>query len=88
VALGAGGEEALGTNINFLLEQFQIEVVGDSVVRTVYGKYLHPKEALIANGVVNRTVAELALKFGAAANQNDDSSFAKPDHGFAPSPSV
>lgn len=26
----------------------------DSVTRTAYYKYLHPKEALISNGVLNR----------------------------------
>lgn len=28
----------------------------DAVVRTSYYKYFHPKEALIANGVLNRSV--------------------------------
>ena len=28
--------------------------ITDSVVRTVYYKYFHPKEVLISNGVLNR----------------------------------
>lgn len=41
--LGEGGEGRYGTNINYLLEQFGMAVNSDSVVRTVYYKYLHPK---------------------------------------------
>ena len=29
-------------------------LIADSVIRTSYYKYLHPKEALIPNGVLNR----------------------------------
>ena len=29
-------------------------VISDSVTRMVYYKYLHPKEALISNGILNR----------------------------------
>lgn len=34
----------------------------DAVVRTSYYKYYHPKEALVANGVLNRAVAIAAGK--------------------------
>lgn len=34
----------------------------DAVVRTSYYKYYHPKEALVANGVLNRAVAVAAGK--------------------------
>ena len=34
----------------------------DAVVRTSYYKYYHPKEALVANGVLNRAVASAAGK--------------------------
>lgn len=30
--------------------------LSDVVVRTVYYKYFHPKEALVSNGVVNRYI--------------------------------
>jgi intraflagellar transport protein 52 len=36
----------------------------DSVVRTNYHKYFHPKECLISNGVLNRAVSEAAGKNG------------------------
>ncbi|VDL22098.1 unnamed protein product [Hymenolepis diminuta] len=60
VLLGENGESEYSTNINFLLKQFGISVNNDSVVRTSYYKYFHPKEALIPNGILNRTIGEVA----------------------------
>ncbi|CAG0919738.1 unnamed protein product [Notodromas monacha] len=57
-----GGEKKLKTNINFFLEEYGISVNSDAVVRTHFHKYHHPKECLIANGVVNRAVAQAAGK--------------------------
>ncbi|MEE6528343.1 hypothetical protein FKM82_030522, partial [Ascaphus truei] len=54
VMLGEGGETKYDTNINFLLEKYSVMVNSDAVVRNVYYKYFHPKEALISNGVLNR----------------------------------
>lgn len=34
----------------------------DAVIRNVYYKYFHPKEALVSNGVLNRFVSPCALK--------------------------
>lgn len=48
-----GGENKLGTNINFMLEQLGISVNADSVIRKTYFKYLHPKEAYVGNGILN-----------------------------------
>jgi intraflagellar transport protein 52 len=62
VALAAGGEAALGTNVNFLLEEFGLACNADAVVRTVYCKYLHPREVLVQNGVVNRAIDREAGK--------------------------
>ncbi|XP_023333653.1 intraflagellar transport protein 52 homolog isoform X2 [Eurytemora carolleeae] len=62
VMLGDGGEKRFGTNINFLLEECGIMVNNDSVVRTNFYKYFHPKECLIQNGVLNRAVTEIAGK--------------------------
>uniref|UniRef100_A0A674MPI7 Intraflagellar transport 52 homolog (Chlamydomonas) n=1 Tax=Takifugu rubripes TaxID=31033 RepID=A0A674MPI7_TAKRU len=56
VLLGEGGETKYETNINFLLEEFGIMVNNDVVVRNVYYKYLHPKEALVSDGVLNRFI--------------------------------
>ena len=57
-----GGEAKLGTNVNFFLEQFEISTESDAVVRTVYEKYLHPKECLVTNGVLNRALTTAAGK--------------------------
>jgi intraflagellar transport protein 52 len=51
--LAEGGEQKLGTNINAMLEQLGISVNSDSVIRRTFYKYLHPKEAYVANGVLN-----------------------------------
>ncbi len=47
---------------------------GDSVVRTVYYKYLHPKEVLITNGVVNRDIPDIVKKISSKSKEfsNDD----------------
>ncbi|KAM9759596.1 intraflagellar transport protein 52 homolog [Menidia menidia] len=62
VMLGEGGEVKYETNINFLLEEFGIMVNNDAVVRNVYYKYFHPKEALVSNGVLNREISRAAGK--------------------------
>ncbi|XP_051269966.1 intraflagellar transport protein 52 homolog isoform X2 [Dicentrarchus labrax] len=62
VMLGEGGEVKYDTNINFLLEDFGIMVNNDAVVRNVYYKYFHPKEALVSNGVLNREISRAAGK--------------------------
>ncbi|KAF5906132.1 myb-related protein B, partial [Clarias magur] len=60
--LGEGGEVKYDTNINFLLEEFGVMVNNDAVVRNVYYKYFHPKEALVSNGVLNREISRAAGK--------------------------
>ncbi|XP_036415937.1 intraflagellar transport protein 52 homolog [Colossoma macropomum] len=60
--LGEGGEVSYDTNINFLLEEFGIMINSDTVVRNVYYKYFHPKEALVSNGVLNREISRAAGK--------------------------
>uniref|UniRef100_A0A3Q2ZWF6 Intraflagellar transport 52 homolog (Chlamydomonas) n=1 Tax=Kryptolebias marmoratus TaxID=37003 RepID=A0A3Q2ZWF6_KRYMA len=62
VMLGEGGEMKYDTNINFLLEEFGVMVNNDAVVRNVYYKYFHPKEALVSNGVLNREISRAAGK--------------------------
>nr|CAB3255400.1 intraflagellar transport protein 52 homolog [Phallusia mammillata] len=63
VMLGEGGEGSFNTNINFLLEDYGIMVNNDAVVRSVYYKYFHPKEALVSNGVLNRAISRAAGKY-------------------------
>ncbi|VDK35669.1 unnamed protein product [Taenia asiatica] len=75
VLLGENGESKYPTNINYLLEQYGILVNNDSVVRTSYYKYFHPKEALIPNGIINRAIGEAAGK--ASAQPGGDESCPK-----------
>uniref|UniRef100_A0A3Q2QU48 Intraflagellar transport 52 homolog (Chlamydomonas) n=1 Tax=Fundulus heteroclitus TaxID=8078 RepID=A0A3Q2QU48_FUNHE len=71
VMLGEGGEMKYDTNINFLLEEFGIMVNNDAVVRNVYYKYFHPKEALVSNGVLNREVSRAAGKVVAGVIEDE-----------------
>jgi len=60
ILMGEGGEDKAGTNLNYLLEDYGMSFNSDAVVRTVYHKYHHPKEALITNGVVARDLVRAA----------------------------
>lgn len=74
VMIGEGGEAKFETNVNFFLEEFGIMVNNDAVVRNSYYKYFHPKEALVTNGVLNRTLAQAAgktLSFGGDEEGNN-----------------
>lgn len=62
VLMEEGGEKKANTNVNFLLEEYGIYVNNDSVVRTCYYKYFHPKECLINNGILNRAIFEYSGK--------------------------
>ncbi|KAG5178614.1 Intrafragellar transport 52, osm-6-like protein, partial [Tribonema minus] len=59
VLLAEGGEGHLGTNVNYLLEEFGVAVHADSVVRTAFYKYLHPKEVFVSHGVLNPELARM-----------------------------
>ncbi|CAB3378016.1 Hypothetical predicted protein [Cloeon dipterum] len=56
VMLGDGGENQYSTNINFLLEEYGIMINNDSVIRTHYYKYFHPKECHLPNAISNQTL--------------------------------
>merc|ERR1719335_1713907 len=58
--LGEGGEGKHNTNVNYLLEEFGISINNDAVVRTVYHKYHHPKEALITHGILCQDIVRAA----------------------------
>ena len=75
----AGGEERSGTNINYLTEEFGINLNSDSVVRLSHHKYLHPKEALVTDGILNRDIA--ASIQAAAKGENRSPSAAEPARG-------
>lgn len=42
------------------MEQYGISINPDCVVRTAFHKYLHPKEVLVQNGIMNREVVRVA----------------------------
>ncbi|GIY05839.1 intraflagellar transport protein 52 homolog [Caerostris extrusa] len=71
VTMGEGGEKSFQTNINFLLEERGIMINNDAVVRTVYHKYHHPKEVLVSNGVLNRSITLAAGKSIPGQNLSD-----------------
>ncbi|RHY27196.1 hypothetical protein DYB32_006971 [Aphanomyces invadans] len=56
--MGEGGEK--DTNLNSFLKEYGIIINQDSVIRTVYHKYHHPKEVYITSGIVNREIARVA----------------------------
>ena len=60
VIMQEGGEQRLDTNINALLEQVGISVNSDSVIRKHFFKYLHPKEAFVGNGCLNKDLVRVA----------------------------
>ncbi|XP_055355559.1 intraflagellar transport protein 52 homolog [Paramacrobiotus metropolitanus] len=49
---GEGGQHDLKTNLNSLLSDYGVTFARDSVVRSSPRQYLHPKEALIHDGVI------------------------------------
>jgi len=60
VIMNEGGETKMNTNINAMLEQFGIFVNTDCVIRKAFAKYLHPKEAFIGNGCLNKELVRVA----------------------------
>ena len=55
-------EGGLKSNLNKLLNSYGIEVNEDALLRTVYYKFLHPKEVLITSGVKSKVFQKLAEK--------------------------
>jgi intraflagellar transport protein 52 len=60
VIMQEGGEQKMNTNINAMLEQFNIFVNSDCIIRKSFHKYLHPKEAFVGNGVLNKDLVRVA----------------------------
>mmetsp|Transcript_10675 Transcript_10675/g.10744 ORF Transcript_10675/g.10744 Transcript_10675/m.10744 type:complete len:558 (-) Transcript_10675:272-1945(-) len=65
IMLGDGGERLAESNMNYLLEEYGMTVNADSVIRSVFYKYLHPKEVFICDGVL---VPDLAKKKNSVAS--------------------
>lgn len=60
IVMSEGGENKLQTNINAMLEQVGISCNTDSVIRKSFYKYLHPKEAFVGNGILNKELVRVA----------------------------
>ncbi len=59
------------SNFNFMLEEFGMFVNQDAVIRTHYdGKYFHPKEAVVVNGILNRELSKALNQV--ASNQSNN----------------
>ncbi|KAI8894454.1 hypothetical protein BC833DRAFT_604835 [Globomyces pollinis-pini] len=67
---GEGGETAYNTNFNYLLEEYGMAVNPDSMTRTVYYKYFHPKEVYVTQGVLNRELNKAAGKKTGKTGEN------------------
>lgn len=77
VMLSDGGEKLSGCNMNYMLEEYGMSVNSDSVMRSVFYKYLHPKEVFIAEGIL---VPDIARKKNlASASNKKQSKNGKPD---------
>jgi len=63
-----GGLQSPESNINELTRDFGITIEKTTLVRATYHKYLHPKEALIQNGIVQPEIG--AEKFTPLNNTN------------------
>ncbi|CAI5451572.1 unnamed protein product [Caenorhabditis angaria] len=66
------GENGEKSTLNDLLTKYGITLNKDAVIRTVFYKYFDPKEALITNGIVNRSIASAAKK-NVSLDQNANS---------------
>ncbi|XP_065167759.1 intraflagellar transport protein 52 homolog [Atheta coriaria] len=82
VLLAESSQDDTG-NINILLEEYGIYVNMDSLIRTHYYKYFHPKECYIADATVNTALyanksenLNLIYPHGATMNVNKPSSVA------------
>lgn len=72
IMMSEGGEVKAGTNINYWLEEYGMAVNSDSVVRTTHYKYLHPKEVLVSDGILNRGVLNAVGKAPGSHEQDED----------------
>ena len=72
VLMQEGGETKAGTNINYWLEEYGLSVNPDAVVRTTHYKYMHPKEVLISDGILNRGILNAVGKGAGGMDQDED----------------
>lgn len=48
-----GGDKSSRSNLNQVLSRYGIALANNSVIRTTYFKYFHPKEVLVTNGLLH-----------------------------------
>jgi len=72
ILMSEGGEMKAGTNINYWLEEYGMSVNADAVLRTTHYKYMHPKEVLIGDGILNRGILDAVGKGVGQQDQDDD----------------
>ena len=77
VMMSEGGETKANTNINAMLEQFGIFCNNDSVIRKAFFKYLHPKEAYVGNGCLNKELVRVAKGEPKVDKAGKDSKYSK-----------
>ncbi|QDZ17934.1 putative intraflagellar transport protein [Chloropicon primus] len=73
ICMAEKGNKVSQTNINYILEEFGIVVNSDAVVRTVHHRYMHPKEVLITDGVLNREIHEAIFRSSQPVTFSPDS---------------
>lgn len=57
-----GGDKSSRSNLNSVLSKYSISLANNSVIRTTFFKYFHPKEALITNGVLHEDFLRVVNK--------------------------
>lgn len=77
IMLGEGGEKQK-SNLNYLLEDFGMSVNSDSVLRSVFFRYLHPKEVFIAEGILVPDIVRKKNAINAGGMRKSSASKEKP----------
>lgn len=70
VTLGEGSRPR--SNITELTKAYGIDAMGDSVLRTSYHKYMHPKEALLPDSIPEGDFAAAVLKQSKSKRRSGD----------------
>ena len=57
-----GGDKTSRSNLNQVLSKYGVTLANNSVIRTTYFKYFHPKEVLVTNGMLHEDFLRVANK--------------------------
>ncbi|XP_027193847.2 intraflagellar transport 52 [Dermatophagoides pteronyssinus] len=72
VLLEEGGERKSSSNINYFIEEYGTSVNNDKVIRTSFYKYYNPKEVLIQDGIINRSLINHASQTNLIQSSNNN----------------